>query len=103
MGSTGGVTDTAARLRKLVVERLALFLAERRSQSRYDMDWLRGEDKSGENLQVVEVDELQLKQTLKINQTERSEIQPVSAAVIKTAGTKIKLYISARMSLDLFE
>lgn len=103
LGQTLGATDAAVSLRKHVLERLALFLSDRRASSKYEVEWLKGSAGDMDNLQVLQADSLQIKRTIKTNQAERTSIEPVSAATIKSTGNRIRLYISHRMQLDMYE
>lgn len=103
MGQTLGVTDAAIKLRKHILERLALFLSDRRSVCKYDMDWLKGSSGDTENLQVLQADSIQIKRIIKTSQAERTSIEPASAASIKSTGNRIRIYISFQMQLDMYE
>jgi hypothetical protein len=103
LGQTHGATDVAVTLRKHVLERLALFLSDRRASSKYDIDWLKGSAGDTENLQVLQADSIQIKRTIKTTQAERTSIEPASAASIKSTGSRIRIYISFRMQLDMYE
>ena len=103
LGQTHGATDTAIKLRKHILERLALFLSDRRSASKYDIDWLKGSAGDVENLQVLQADSIQIKRTIKTTQAERLSIEETSAASIKSTGNRIRIYISVRMQLDMYE
>ena len=103
LGQTHGATDAAVTLRKHVLERLALFLSDRRASSKYEIDWLKGSAGDAENLQVLQADTIQIKRTIKTNQAERTSIEPASAASIRSTGNRITIYISYRMQLDMYE
>jgi hypothetical protein len=103
LGQTLGVTETAVKLRKHILERLALFLSDRRSACKYDMDWLKGGTGETENLQVLQADSIQIKRTIKTSQSERTSIEPASAAFIKSTNNRIRIYISRQMQLDMYE
>lgn len=102
--NTAGVPQrdqpTANALRKLILERLALFLSERvKSASDVSLEWLRKEG----NFSVLEVKGLNLKRTYRQGQVERSNVQAMSAAIIQSRGSCISLYISQSMELDMYE
>jgi hypothetical protein len=86
-------------VRKHILERLALFLSDRKAISKRNIEWL----KDGDNLQVIETENIQVKRSLKIQTTERTSIEAASAAHIKGSGNKLRIYISSRIELDLWE
>lgn len=91
---------SAASLRKLVLERLALFYSDRtRSNAEVGLDWL----KKDKNFAVYQVSSINLKRTLKQGLMERANTQAVSACVLKGRGGLVNLYISQSVELDMFE
>lgn len=92
--------SAAASLRKLVLERLALFYSDRtRSNAEISLDWL----KKDKNFAVYQVTSINLKRTLKQGLMERTNVQTVSACVLKGRGDLVNLYISQSVELDMFE
>lgn len=91
----------ALALRKLILERLAVFLSERQKSSSSDisLDWLRKEG----NFQVLEVPALNMKRTLRQGQREQTNVQQISAAVIRARGNAVQLYVSQSIELDMYE
>jgi hypothetical protein len=99
-GIPTGNTQTATALRSLVLERLTLFLSERnRSSSDLTLEHLKKEG----NFQVLETASVSLKRTFKQGQLERSNVQQISAAVLKGRGNVVNLYISRSVELDMYE
>lgn len=81
---TSTSTPLAVNLKKLVLERLALFLAEpRRKSSDISLEWLKKEG----NFQVVQVQGLKVKRTYKYAGAERSNIQVNFVGATQTSLT----------------
>lgn len=97
---TPTVTTSAISLRQLVLERLTLFYSDRtRTNAEVSLDWL----KKDKNFSVFQVGSINLKRTLKQGGLERTNLQAVSACVLKGRGGIINLYISTGVELDMFE
>jgi hypothetical protein len=97
---TPTVTAPATSLRQLVLERLTLFYSDRtRTNAEVSLDWL----KKDKNFIVFQVGSINLKRTLKQGSLERTNLQAVSACVLKGRGGIINLYISTGVELDMFE
>lgn len=97
---TPTVTVSATSLRQLVLERLTLFYSDRtRTNADVSLDWL----KKDKNFTVFQVGSINLKRTLKQGGLERTNLQAVSASVLKGRAGIISLYISTGVELDMFE
>jgi hypothetical protein len=99
-GMPAANTQTALALRGLVLERLALFLSERnRSSSDLTLEHLKKEG----NFHVLETSSVSLKRTFKQGTMERTNVQQISAAVLKGRGNVVSLYLSRAVELDMYE
>lgn len=104
--STSGIvsspgTPRAQDIRRLVIERSALFLHERQQTSRKeinrDADWLKA------HLTVHEVSGLTLRRDLAYGGTTHSYSRKASASVATPSNSEMRLYISTATELDWFE
>ncbi|KAJ9116283.1 hypothetical protein QFC22_004723 [Naganishia vaughanmartiniae] len=94
------VSASATSLRRLALERLALFYSDRsKGNAEVSLDWL----KKDKNFNVFQVGSINLKRTLKQGGMERTNSQAVSACVVKGRGGVVNLYVSTGVEMDMFE